>query len=803
MTNPSRAHIAAIVLILLSGALSTAWAFLVPIFQAPDEPAHFDYAISIYSAGRLIRLADGRSDWLVSPYTSYLMRASDSTRIVERSSMRVPRGYGTASYFARLSARAPRLNPPIAPEGHISYLVGAYPFGFYALEAVWMHAISLLAPSLVALFFGARLLCVLLVMLGLYFNYRTAMNIGVPPWTAVALTGAIGLLPLTSWVSSYIQPDNLAYALVSACLFFATELRKGRLRFVTAVPLGIGLGLLAITKYQFFLAAAIPIALLFAYDLVRAKLTGARRFALFAAFAAPAAALLAVQHWVVNQSGAEDLGGITSPAIFDAFRSTLAMGSLATIRYVVGSGLEGFMNCFVSGGCAATFWGVVGWVDTPIVILNGTVETWVRAAISLLTLVVVVVLVFYSSRNSLRLLAAAGRGHPLLAVGPVVRDPVFNSYVCIVAIMLSLYILTNNAFGVEGRQWYAYIFPALLCFAWYTPRALSKHHHRVSSILAFALLCYAIMAAAYALYDVAERYYGPSTARYTVTHPDRGAMLPGHARGVLWPVEAAAYHVNGPGFPFSFVEGSALVASGVLPPYGDSRSAVAAVVLDERTALPVLSGQYQYLIAEATHSLTDGYSAFFVNISTKATGEGPHVVAAYASLPGIQRYQPISPVRLFFLTGPDGRFSASLLRTLRVARVVGGTLRAIGACRGDLSAQAEGPTVAQGAVLLLAGKFSPDPRAAEHSGIWFLIDDRPYPARYDARARSFLGTIPTATLTPGAHRVFAYALGGSPFADDRISQGASFYLREGPGGRVYPRSPPPVCADPLRQLSGT
>jgi|GEM_PF-6893956 len=35
-------------LILLAGALSAFWAFAVPIFQGPDEPAHFDYAISIY-----------------------------------------------------------------------------------------------------------------------------------------------------------------------------------------------------------------------------------------------------------------------------------------------------------------------------------------------------------------------------------------------------------------------------------------------------------------------------------------------------------------------------------------------------------------------------------------------------------------------------------------------------------------------------------------------------------------------------------------------------------------------------------
>lgn len=86
------ADLAALAVILLAGALSATWAFLVPIFQAPDEPAHFDYAISIMSAGRLIHVGDRPADWVVSPYTRYLLRATDFERIAWHSSMRVPSG---------------------------------------------------------------------------------------------------------------------------------------------------------------------------------------------------------------------------------------------------------------------------------------------------------------------------------------------------------------------------------------------------------------------------------------------------------------------------------------------------------------------------------------------------------------------------------------------------------------------------------------------------------------------------------------------------------------------------------------
>jgi len=81
MSDARRANIAAAIVILLAGGLSTVWVFLVPIFQAPDEPAHFDYAASIYTAHRLITLNDGSPDWIVNPYTKYLMRAADFDRI--------------------------------------------------------------------------------------------------------------------------------------------------------------------------------------------------------------------------------------------------------------------------------------------------------------------------------------------------------------------------------------------------------------------------------------------------------------------------------------------------------------------------------------------------------------------------------------------------------------------------------------------------------------------------------------------------------------------------------------------------
>ncbi len=800
MSDARRANIAAAVVILLAGGLSAVWAFLVPIFQAPDEPAHFDYAASIYSAGRLITWADGTPDWIVSPYTKYLMRASDFDRIVWHSSMRVPAGYGSRAYFARMAAGAPALQASGTGDRMISYVARSYPFGFYALEALWMRAVALLGGSLVTMFFAARLICVFLLMLGLYFNYRTALNLGLARSTSVALVAAIGFFPLTSFVSSYIQPDNLAYTLVSAALFFATQLRRRGLLPSIVVPLGLSIGLLAITKYQFFVSAAVPTAFLFGVAFAQSSAGLGRRIAMLASFAAPTALLLAVQYFVIERPGLTAPIALQSDMNLRYFRGELALGFLKAIGYVAHTTVAAVVDCFVSGGCAATFWQTVGWVDTPIVILNSSAEIWIRAAISLATIAAFAVIAYFAARNWLRLLRAAAGRHLSAAFRLASADPVLNSYLCFVAIMVALYVLTGNAFGAEGRQWYPYIFPAFLCFVWYAPRALSKHSRGASAVLAGVLLAYVLLASGYALADVHERYYGPPMPGYIAANPSSATIASRNA-GMLGAVVSADYHVNARELPFVFPTSSPLLVAGtaILP---ETRHApqLVAVIVDWRRPVPVLSGQYLYLAAEATHNIQDGYSAFYATLPTRHLTEGPHTVAAYAQADP-HHYDRVAPTRLFFLTGDDGRFSAAYSRRLGNAPRVPGTLQMVGACRGSASTAGGVPTLDIGGVALLTGALkesSLDP----YYGVWLLVDGRPYPARYDERARTFSATIPAAGLAVGLHRVSAYGITDSPDRPVRLAQTAAFAVARGSGAGQYLRHPPPECTDALGQLEG-
>ncbi len=234
------ANVAAAAVIILAGALSTAWAFIVPIFQAPDEPAHFDYAISIYTAGHLIAASDKPPGWIVSPYTRYLMKAVDFDGIMQHSSIRAPSGYGIPAYFAAIDARAPRVPfGTIVPQ--VSY-VAAYPFGFYALEALWMRAVSLFTGSLRrALLLRAPAVRHPNDARPLFqLPYGSRFSGFRHGWASASLRSS-AFFPLNTLVSSYVQPDN-SHTRLSASLYCAARLRSQGLTMAASLPLGIAVG---------------------------------------------------------------------------------------------------------------------------------------------------------------------------------------------------------------------------------------------------------------------------------------------------------------------------------------------------------------------------------------------------------------------------------------------------------------------------------------------------------------------------------------------------------------------------------
>lgn len=752
------ANLVALAVIVAAGLLSTAWVFIVPIFQATDEAAHFDYAISIMSTGRLIHTSGAQTAWIVSPYTRYLLGATDYFRIAFHSSMRAPRGYGTLAYYRRIDSGAPSVRSA-DPPSRISYIAPAYPFGFYALEAIWMKTIAALTGSLVAVFFGARMLCVFLTMLGLYFSYRAALNVGVGPWVAVALLGGVAFFPLTTLVSSYVQPDNLGFALVAASLFFATELRRSKTPLPSTAVLGICLGLLAVTKYHFFVSAAIPIALLVIAQLWCERPKWPAAAARLLAFAIPACVLLGVQLAIAAPNYTQARGSAPPTGPLGPFFDALHGGAWPTIDYLAGNSVKAFVDFFATGPNAATYWGALGLWDTPIVIVNEQVELALRAIIALTSITVAATIAYRLLRNASRLLRVTSAGRPARAALIATSDPILSSYALFVCLMFGLYVVSDNTFGAAGRQWYPYIFAAFMCAVWYAPRTFARLRRPGPVVAGAAVAVYALAASGYATAAVLHRYYDKQSAPNAAVVPLPADIVPGEAMGFLWPVQGMDFHpLAERTFRDTFDFGSRLWAGGsaIFPSMHRAASSVS-VVVDGRLAAPTIARQYNFQLAEATHDLTYGYSGFFGAFGTTGLPEGVHVVRAYAKIPETDRFQEILPARLFFLAN-GAEFSDAFLNRLSSSPRLGGDVTIVGRCPPD-SLLAAGT---------LARAASPD------SVVWLLTDRRPSPAHFADDRRTFWGATSRHDFTAGVHTLSAFVTDTRTWRSWRVMNAQEF-----------------------------
>ena len=460
-------------IILLSCLLTIHRVFFVPIFQAPDEISHFDYAVSIYSAGRPLNVRAAPSGWNVAPktygndwepithiWTQYLCDSTDYKNVMTRPDGKVSRDYGSRAYYEQLDRDAPRAPALVesSPKNH-PWLLRGYPLGYYTVLALWLPLVGLFTDSLVAIFFAARLFSVLLLACSLSLAYRLFRLLGLTETRALALTAVVGFFPLTTYVSSAIQPDNLSMTL--ALLTFCLAL-KGRHAWV-----GLALGCLLVTKYHVFLWVALPI---FALYLARGRWRDVAR-------ALPPIVLLGcVQAWV--QYG---------DYVANNFHLTIHLRS----------GLQAALKDYYGGyGYAfGTYWTTPsGWeqLSAP---LKRALQAATLAAVALTACHLVLGWVAIVRRRSARL---------------ALSNPVLNAHLLYLGFMVALHTATANSFIAQGRHFYPFFVSGLWVAAEYAPGAVRHQKARaVARLLVYAalLLC-CVALQLYALRSIRLRYYG-------------------------------------------------------------------------------------------------------------------------------------------------------------------------------------------------------------------------------------------------------------------------------------------------------
>jgi Predicted membrane protein (DUF2142) len=495
-------------IIAASIAMSAFWAWRVPIFEEPDESAHFDYAVSIATAHRLVRARDGLLGTDVHPYTQYLEDQTNFRGTRYNRDGRVPEGYGTPSYFRNLDSNKPALASAQSLPHKIPFTAKYYPFGFYAVVAVVMEIASLAThKSLVAMFFAARFFCVILLLPTLLFSNAILRELRIPRAQRFAVLFAAGLLPTTSWVFGYIQPDNLVFVLTSLTILFGLRARPVIARDLTWLALGLALAFLCATKVQYFIATAVPVIAWLAVCAAQAKLVRLTLLRKLVLLLAPIAIVVAICVYIAYAPPMP--GPIAKGELGQHFFRALNAGPSDVARYVWEQTGAAFGNYLGVGRGLISYWGSISWLMTPVVFGTIPITLGVFEIISGLTITVASLMLVRQFKVFLRL-ALVARYRSAAALRLLTQNLLLISYAMFLASMLAFSIFTNGEIVKQGRYFLPFILASNLCAAKYGPQALPRRYGIPFSRLMLTLLCcYSVIGSFFAIKSLNQRFYVP------------------------------------------------------------------------------------------------------------------------------------------------------------------------------------------------------------------------------------------------------------------------------------------------------
>jgi hypothetical protein len=466
--TPLAAHALLASIVALGTLLAIRWALFVPILQDPDESPHIDYAFSILTGQRLILSSSGQAiSTDVHPYTRYLEAVTGFRGMRYSSYGRVPEGYGTRAYFARIDAGAPHVTPASSDARALPLYARAYPFGFYALEAAVMAITGWFYPaSLVTQFFAARFFCVALLVPTLLCSYNIFRYAKLSRALALLLTASIAFLPLTTSIFSYVQPDDLVAALVTAILLAASHLRDRPSRSIAAI-VGALLAALALTKYHDAIVLLAVIAFMAATRRrVRPKLPYV---------VAPSLVAFAAVAFVMGP--APTAHRFLCANVGEALHTAFQGGPQDLVGYLAGGGTQFLASTFVGGWSFLEYWDSIGWLVHRIIFGTQAITDVAIGVLSFCTVVMVLLMLLRANLVFFRLAAVARKRTLATAMRLASGDIIFNGYVTYLVCLLAANAYSGNRLE-HGRYWLPFIVCALLFSVRYVPHLTGRRIER-------------------------------------------------------------------------------------------------------------------------------------------------------------------------------------------------------------------------------------------------------------------------------------------------------------------------------------
>lgn len=449
-------------------AISLIWAVRVPFFQMPDEVAHADYAFAFFDAGVPFRLQRSGSGNYVMPQTRFLMKTSDYRQLRYNRYASVPEAAGTHT-FLRGSDR----NTP-APSGHrpkdgatLPYAMSAYPPLYYIeIAAIMRVAWNVSGHSLFATFFAARFFNVALLAFSLFISYRIFIEFKLDVMQRLLLLTAIGLLPITSWLHGYVQPDNQSELLVGLGILITLMLRHRSASIpIWFALLGTGVALAA-TKPHYAVVLVLSSALSLRGVLARRHPVTSIMFV--TSMIVPLALALAVRNFV--PAGA--FGAISVAHAYERI-SPLAIISINATNFA-----EYFWAMFAGGLTFQSFWSTFDLRGRTIFGQFPTLDLVVTSILLASTAIIATVVAAQQLGVARRLWQIARRKGIWKVVQFLANDVVLNAYVLLTLLLFSVSSITNGLLVLQGRYWYPV---AAAVFAFTLTRVARSFPRRQSS----------------------------------------------------------------------------------------------------------------------------------------------------------------------------------------------------------------------------------------------------------------------------------------------------------------------------------
>jgi hypothetical protein len=484
----ARPPIILVAIMIAAAAVSTYRVYSVPILQCPDENSHIDYAFSLYSAGRLLNVRTPPSsgwntkyvaesyDWerISHLYTLYLSKALNERAVRLAESNKEPAEYGSDDFFKMLDQNAPRLPiriPNLSPRDN-PWLMSDYPAGYYGLTAFELKGVSLFTNSLTRMFFSARLMSVALLMIDIIFTYLILLKVRAR--YPLAITSIFALFPLTTYVSSCVQPDNLVLTLVLSTWLLGLSVNGARSDRVRLPLLSIVMGLLLFTKFQFFPFAVGPIVGRLAFKRAISLVTTAAMFL-------PSAVAIATQVWIMKG------GDLPGHAFFADHRNVGIYQQL----------FDAVREYYFGGYAYVSYWSTsYGWAGMPLPL---------KICLQVGTAMALGLSIVYLAQSAARLLELAKRKPRLAAI--VALNPLVTGHVWFIAFMIALFAATGNGFYAQGRHFFPFILSGLYIAIEVAPRTFRRSKEFASRVAIVFLLLFCVFGGMLAASAVVERYY--------------------------------------------------------------------------------------------------------------------------------------------------------------------------------------------------------------------------------------------------------------------------------------------------------